>query len=62
MYNSRSVETAGGCNSSLRLEGGLAFPEEKIRKEVRCMRVIKIIVRVVTLTGVILHVLTKVAA
>ena len=60
-YNFRSVETAGGCNSSLRFEGGLAFPEEKFRKEVRCMRW-KIIVRVIVITVVVLHVLTKVAA
>lgn len=43
-------------------EGGLAFPEEIIRKEVRCMRWKVIIVRVIVITVVILHVLTKTAA
>jgi len=43
-------------------EGGLAFPEENIRKEVRCMRFMKIVIRVIAITGVIMVLCTKVAA
>ena len=43
-------------------KGGLAFPEEILRKEVSCMRWKVIIVRVIIITGVILVLCTKVAA
>lgn len=45
-----------------RKEGGLAFPEEKFRKEVRCMRWKVIIIRAIAIAGAILVLTSKVAA